>query len=138
MTWEIRFYDVGSSGLDPLAVFAEAGVGAAGANERVGGGKDAGGFLEQVLEHGAEIPAALGEQAKRAGVAVDGGDVGQTKVVGDVARTVPADEIEIDHLAIGMIADGAFATVTLQGGTGRIAVLLVRTYATHAGNRTRG
>lgn len=69
----------------------------------------------------AEIAATDLVEAQGVGVAVDGDPVDVVPVfemIGDGLRAVPADEKLLDHLAFGMAADGAFATVTLKIGSG--------------------
>jgi len=57
----------------------------------------------------------LGEEARGVGMAIDGGVVGDAKILGDAFGAAPAEEFLFDFVALGMAADGAFAVVAEDG-----------------------
>lgn len=114
--------DVGAPfGFDPLVLFREAGIGTDGGDDSVSGGLDVGGSFKKQIENGAKIFAALGVEAGGARVAVDGRPVEgmiNSEQAADGLRAVPVDEKLLDGFTIGMMADGAFASVVLEAGFG--------------------
>jgi len=110
---------VSGGGLDPVAILGEAAIGADGANQRIGGEANVAGPFEHPFEHGAEVAGAPGKQVKGVRVTVNARDVVEAKIGGDLIRAVPADEIGLDHLALGMVADGAPTLVAIQFRFGR-------------------
>ena len=59
------------------------------------------------------VVAAL-EEPRGVSVAVDCRSVGNIVVAGDVCRDVPAKKFLLDDVAVGVIADGAFALVPAE------------------------
>jgi len=110
--------DVGPGRLEPLSIFIEAGVEAAGADDYVGGFFEGAVFdhFENILEAAGEFTSAAGEEAGGVGVTVEGGVVGDVVVFGDVSGATPADEVALDGVAVGMGADGAAAVVAVVVG----------------------
>jgi hypothetical protein len=69
---DVDDYAVGGGRLDPFAIGFQAGAGADGADDAVGGGRDARGAFDDVFKGVAHVVAALLEEAQRVGVAEDG------------------------------------------------------------------
>ena len=108
--------------LDPAAVFGETAQGAGRGDNSSEGGNGVGGFVEDVLKNVVEIAATNLVEAESIGVTIDGDPVDFVVVaeeISDGLRTVPVDEHLLDHLALGVTADGALATVTreIRSGT---------------------
>ena len=98
--------------LRPFAPVADAGVGADGAHDGVGGKLDPVDALKKIFEDEAEIPGAEGEEPGGVGMTVHGRAAGEVVVAGDIERVVPMDEGFLDGVAVGMVADAAQARVT--------------------------
>jgi hypothetical protein len=93
--------------VDPFAVVFQAGAGADGADDTVGGGWDAVGALDDVFEGVTHVATALLEEAHGVGVAVNGGGGGQVVFFIQVVRASPVKKGFLDSLAFGVGADGA-------------------------------
>lgn len=102
----------------PLAVVVDVAVDAGGADYRRGGDADAMDVFEDGFESDAEIAAAESVEAEGASVAVESLVIVKTVFVNDGERADPVDEIVVDGIAIGMMADGALAGVALGIGRG--------------------
>ena len=99
--------------LDPLVVVGEAGVGTHGAHDAIARDLYPGNVFHDVLEDGAQIPAASFEKAGRVGVPVK--RIGRDAVfVSDAGGLMPVDELLLDRLSIWMMTDAAFALVALE------------------------
>jgi hypothetical protein len=61
-------------------------------------------LFEERFEGEANGLAATPEYSRSMGVAIDGGTVRDAVLFSDVARTAPAEEFELDGLAVGMLA----------------------------------
>lgn len=106
------FDDVAADGRGPLALVVDLGVEADGGDDGAGGGADGFGLLDEVFEGGAERGAALGAKAGGVGVAVNDGMMGDFVFVGDFLGAEPAEVILVNELAVGVMANGAFAGVS--------------------------
>lgn len=107
-------------GLDPLVRFGEAGIGANGGDDAVGGWRDVGDTFEKEIEDSAKIVAALGVEADGASVAIDGTPVEGVvdgKLAANGLRGVPVDEKLLDGFAVRVVADLAFAAMALEIGS---------------------
>lgn len=89
---------------DQLACVAHLGVEESGADDRVGGDFHGACLFEERFEGEANGLAATPEYSRGMGVAIDRGTVRNAVVVGNVAGTAPAEEFELDGLAVGMLA----------------------------------
>ncbi|MGH7483995.1 MAG: hypothetical protein ACRD59_03460 [Candidatus Acidiferrales bacterium] len=99
----------------PAAAGIEAGVGADGTKDAVGGDFYFAGTFDDEVEGAVKIFAALAEQAGGGGVARDGAIVGDPVVVSDLRRDAPVEKFFFDGFAIGMMANDATASVTIKG-----------------------
>jgi len=97
-----------------LALVVDLGAEADGGNYGVGGDADVFGLLDEVFQGGAERGAALGAKAGGVGVAVNGG-VMDFVLAGDFFGADPAEVVIVDELAVGVMADRAFAGVSGEG-----------------------
>lgn len=100
-------------GLEPISVFIEVRVDAGGANDDTGG--DEGNVFrvfENAFENAAQLAAAPGEESSAVCMAVDRFAGGNLVFTGDQLNAVPADEVSLDCVAIGMRADAAAARVS--------------------------
>lgn len=98
--------------LEPVSVFVEVGVDASGANDDTGG--DEGNVFrvfENAFENAAELAAAPGEKSGAVCMAVDRFAAGNLIFAGDQLNAVPANEVSLDCVAIGMRTDAAAARV---------------------------
>ena len=107
--------DYVGGGLDPIIVVVEAGVGFDGSQDCLAGDFGFDAALHDVFKNGAEVIAAEGEEVKSDGVAVK--RVASEAVdFSDTFGPAPHDEGAFDGVALGMVADLAFAAVTLKKG----------------------
>ena len=108
-------------GLDPVAVFVEAGVNTGGADDYVRCFFERAVFdhLENVLEDAGKFSSSPGEKTGGVGVTVKRGVVGDFVIPGYIPRTSPADEVAFDGIAIGMGTDAAAAVVAVEIGGNR-------------------
>lgn len=106
-------------GLDPSAGVGEAGVGTDGIDDAHRRGFDAVHTFEEKIEDESDVAAAELVEADGMSVAINGGPIGQVEQALDGPGAVPVDEQLLDGLSFGMIANGAFAPVTLEIGRGR-------------------
>lgn len=107
--------DVGGR-LDPLAGVVDAAIGADRADERFRRDTYVRGLLDDRFESEANGGATLFEKAGGAGVSVNRGVVVETVVVGDVFWAAPAEKLQFDRFALGVVAHGAFARVAPKRG----------------------
>ncbi len=79
-------------------------------------------MLDDVVECGKEVFAALVEEVGGIGVAVEGGAGGEFEVGDDAIGGFPVEEGGFDFGAVGVVADGAFAgvEVVLDAGGWRV------------------
>ena len=108
--------DDAASGLVPMAVVVEATVGADGADDVVGSGRDVCGLFQDEAETVAELIGALFEEAEGMGVAVNAAAVAESEFPGDVGGAAPVEEIVFDSLAVRMLADDAANRVIVEAG----------------------
>lgn len=107
-------------GFDPTVLVGEAGIGAKGSDDAMGGGRDVADVCEKMIEDGAKIFGAPSVESGGASVAIDGGPVERMangKFAVNGLRAVPVDEEFLDGCAVRMIADFAFAAVALGIGS---------------------
>lgn len=95
------------SGLGPASVFAEAAMGANGADDAVGGGCNGFGLLDDECEGAARFCGALVEQAESVGVAIHDSAVAQLEFMGDGGGPLPVKEGFVDGGAFPVVADRA-------------------------------
>jgi hypothetical protein len=86
-----------------------------GSEDAGGGGWDASGMFDDLVEGGAEVFATLVEEIGGFGVAVDGGTGGEIEVGDNLVGGLPVEEGGFDFGAVGMVADGAFARMEVRG-----------------------
>jgi len=94
--------------------------GAGGGDDSGGSGRGVRGVVEDALEDEAEIAAANGVESESVSVAVNrkpGDRFVLIEEFTDGLRAVPMDEKFLDGLALGMMADGAFAAVAPDIGS---------------------
>ncbi len=98
-------------GFEKFTRFRDARIGGKGAENGVGGDS---GFVHALVdgfEQGAKVAAAAREKSGGAGVAVDGGFVGDVVDARDDLGVAPAKEIVLDVFAVGVVANLAPAGV---------------------------
>ena len=110
--------DVSLGRFYPLALLVEAGAGADGVDDFVGGGDDAFCFFDDEFEGTDGVAAALGVEAGGSDVAVDGGGVEGGVFAGDAFGAVPVQVVVFDGFAVGVAADGAADAVVGEVGAG--------------------
>ncbi|HEV2488404.1 MAG TPA: hypothetical protein VGT03_01235 [Candidatus Acidoferrales bacterium] len=106
-------------GLDPGARVGEAGVSADGVDDAHGRGLDAVDTFEKMIEDCADVMAAEFVEACCAGVTIDHGPLRQLEELLNGGGAVPVDEQLLDSFPVRMMANGAFAAVTLEIGRRR-------------------
>ena len=72
--------------------------------------------LENSFENAVDFVLAAVKEAGRMGVTVDGRTIGDLVHLRDLAWTVPANEVAVDGVAVGMRADTAAAGVAREIG----------------------
>ena len=87
-----------------VACVAHLGVEAKSADDRAGVDLDGAGLFEERFEGEANVLAATPVYSRGMGVAINRGAVGDAVVFGDVVGTAPAEEFDLDGLAVGMLA----------------------------------
>lgn len=108
----VAMLDNGNLGrFDPLAVGGDMGIDAHGAEDGIGGDSGIVHALNDAFSDAAKPETTLKGEAGGVGVAIDAGTAGKLKIVDDVMGIFPVEEFAFDFLALGMIADGAFAGV---------------------------
>lgn len=117
--------DVGDEGvlwrLDPVAVFGDLRIDAKGAKNCHAAGRGLIDSLDNTLADATKIGAAAFEEAGSGSVAVNGGARRELIIEGDGGFRAPIDEVGFDGIAVGMVADGAFAGVAFEGRIGLAA-----------------
>ena len=114
------FVDYSSGRLSVDAVVAEAAGDFDGAEYSVTAGVGCVDFFDDAIKSGEDFAAALVPEADGVDVAVEAREAGELVVVDDTRAGRPVEEGLVDGLAIGVVADGAFAGVAF-GGWGCIA-----------------
>ena len=99
---------------DPGAIVLEAGIGADGAEDGVGGNRGGLSLLEEDVEDGADVLVAAGAESEGVRVAVDDRPVRQVVVFDDFVGAVPIEEIVFDLGALRVMADMALTGVALE------------------------
>ena len=95
----------------PVAVLGEAGIGANGAKDGGAGDLDGFGLLDDGIEDGVESGFVQGGETGGSGVAVESHAMGQGILLDDLLDAAPVEVVDVDHGAIFVVADGAFAGV---------------------------
>ena len=72
-------------------------------------------MFDNLVEGAAEIFASLIEEIGGFSVAIDGGAGGQVEIGDDALGGLPVEEGGFDQVAVGVIADGAFAGMVVRG-----------------------
>lgn len=103
------------AGLVPLAVVVDAGEGADGSDDGVGGRDDALGLFDQEAEGVAGLFGSEVEEAEGLSVSVNNAAVGEIEFVGDDGWAVPVKDGLLDGVAFGVIADRAVRDVAEEG-----------------------
>ena len=114
--------DVGDEGvlrwLDPVAVLGDLRIDAKGAKNCHAAGRGFVDVLDDTFADATKIGAAAFDEASGGSVAVSGGARGELIIERNGGFRAPIDEVGLDGIAVGMVADGAFAGVALEGGIG--------------------
>ena len=97
--------DDGLGARGQVASVAHLGVESKSADDRAGVYFDGAGLFEERFEGEANVLSATPVYSRGMGMAIDGGTVRDAVVARDVARTAPAEEFDLDGLAVGMLAD---------------------------------
>jgi hypothetical protein len=104
-----------SDRLAPAHRAAKAGVGANGFDVRCGSELDLLATLEEILDSGEAIAAALLVESGGVGVAIEDATIVEIEIGGDVVGAAPMDEGFFNGLSFRVMTDGAFATVAVEG-----------------------
>ncbi|MHB8526643.1 MAG: hypothetical protein ACYDD2_10870 [Candidatus Acidiferrales bacterium] len=104
--------------LDPVAVLGDLRIDAKGAKNSHAAGRGLIHVLDNALANATKIGAAAFEEARSGSVAVNGGARRELVIKGDGGFRAPIDEVGFDGIAVGMVADGAFAGVACERGIG--------------------
>jgi hypothetical protein len=104
--------------LAPVALAVDAGKGADGANDGVGGGDDALGLFDEVAEGVAALLGSELEESEGPGVPPDDAAVGESEFIGDRRWALPVKNALVDGVAFGVVADGAVGDVPVKGAVG--------------------
>jgi hypothetical protein len=99
---------------DPGAIVPEAGIGADGAEDGVGGDWGGLSLLDEDIEDGTDVLVAAGFEAEGVRVAVDGRTARQGVVFDDFVGAMPVEEIVFDLGALRVMADMALTGVALE------------------------
>ena len=99
---------------DPGAIVPEAGIGAHGAEDGVGGDRGGLSLLDEDVEDGADVLVAAGFEAEGVRMAVDDRPVRQVVVLDDLVRALPVKEIVFDLRALRVMTDMALTGVALE------------------------
>ena len=100
--------------VNPLAGIVDAGDGSGGADDR--GGRD-GDFVDSLDDafHGeAEIEAAFGEESGGVGVTIYRREVAEAVTAGEIGGIAPVQELELDGVAMWVVANTTFSGMTRQ------------------------
>src|ERR1700721_1031437 len=99
---------------DPGAIVPEAGIGADGAEDGVGG--DGGGLrlLDEDIEDGADVLVAAGFESEGVRMAVDDRPMRQLVVLDDFVGAMPIEEVVFDLGALRVVTDMALTGVALE------------------------
>ena len=114
--------DVGDEGvlrwLDPVAVLGDLRIDAKGAKDSHAAGRGLVDVLDNTFADATKIGAAAFEEIGSGSVAVNGGARRELIVERYGGFRAPTDEVGFDGIAVGMLADGAFAGVAFEGRVG--------------------
>jgi len=94
----------------------EAGIGADGAEDGVGGDWGGLSLLDEDIEDGADVLVAAGPESEGVRVAVDDRPVRQVVVLDDFVGAMPVEEIVFDLRALRVMTDMALTGVALEVG----------------------
>jgi hypothetical protein len=103
-------------GLDPFAAVIDACAGVDGAEDGVGIGLGLIGMLDEELGGKAQVPAAAFVESLGACVAIDGVVIRELVLISDQVGISPIDELFFYVGTVGVMADGTFARVAIEGG----------------------
>jgi hypothetical protein len=121
--WRLALVSVGDhhffAGLVPAALVVDAGEGADGADDRVGGRDDALGLLDEEAECVAGSFGALAEEADGVCVTVNDAAVGEIEFVCDGGWAVPVKDGLVDIFAFRVVTDGALGLVVFEADGAR-------------------
>jgi hypothetical protein len=106
------------AGLVPAALVVDAGKGADGADDGVGGGNDALGLFDEEAEGVAGLLGSELGKAKGSGVSPDHAAVTEAEFVGNGRWAVPVEDAFLDGVAVGVVADGAVGDVPVERAVG--------------------
>ena len=113
------FDDDAAGWLVPAAIFVEQAGGTNGTENGVGGRPGVAGLFDDAIEDVLESAAAAGEKAGAESVAVEGDGGGNiAEFADDPVERNPVNVGLIDVVAIGAVADLAFAGVAIVAGLG--------------------
>jgi len=111
-------------GLDPFAAVVDACAGVDGAEDGVGIGPGLIGMLDEELGGKAQVPAAALVESLGARVAIDGVVIRELVLISDQVGIAPIDELFFYVSTVGVMADGTFARVAIEGGgSGRLVAV---------------
>lgn len=85
-----------------------------GANDAVGCGFNGFGLFDDEFEAATGPGGTEFVEAKRTGVTVEGAAVRELEVVDDDRRSLPVKEGLVDHIAFGVVANGAVGSVMVE------------------------
>lgn len=108
--------DDAAGGFVPMAVFVEATIGANRADDVICGRRDVCGLFHDQAKAVAELAGALLEESQSVSVAVNTPAMAEIEFLGDLGGTAPVQEILLDRLAVGMLADDAANAVVVEAG----------------------
>jgi hypothetical protein len=106
------------AGLVPAALVVDAGKGADGADDGVGGGDDALGLFDEEAEGVARLCGSELGKAEGSGVSPDDAAVAEAEFVGNGRWAVPVEDALLDSVAVGVVTDGAVSDVPVDGAVG--------------------
>jgi hypothetical protein len=106
------------AGLVPAALVVDAGKGADGADDRVGGGDDPLSLFDEETEGVAGLLGSELGESEGPGVSPDDAAVAEAEFVGDGGWAVPVEDAFLDGVAVGVVADGAVGDVAVEGAVG--------------------
>ena len=105
-------HDAARGWVHPVAIIGDASAGADGADDGARGDFNFVGALDDVVEGHSEVLPAKGVETDGVGVAIDGGAVADAVAFGDGGGAAPVHEVQLDEVALRVLADLAAAPVT--------------------------
>lgn len=101
-------------GFGLMAVFADAAIGADGADQAVGGGRDRFRLFDYKFQAATGSCAAFFEEAEGSGVTINGSAASEAVFVGKECWALPMKEALLDGVAFGMLADATAGRVVAE------------------------